>query len=84
MRKDKKEIKQAVDETCDLLIVAIGQQLLEAVQSGEKLREAIDWVKLHKRSVTEHDALGSSKDPSDYFDSLVSDIIEDKNKKLRR
>lgn len=84
MRKDKKEIKQAVDETCDLLIVAIGQQLLEAVQSGEKLREAIDWVKLHKRSVTEYDALNSSKDPSDYFDSLVSDIIEDKNKKLRR
>lgn len=84
MRKDKKEIKQAVDETCDLLIVAIGEQLLEAVQSGEKLREAIDWVKLHKRSVTEYDALNSSKDPSDYFDSLVNDIIEDKNKKLRR
>ena len=82
--ENKRDIKQAVDTICDKLIVAIGEQLLEAVNNGEKLREAIDWIKLHKRSVTEHDVLGGSRNPSEYLDSLVGDILEDESIKVRR
>ena len=71
---DRKELREQLDEDLCKLMRAVAQQLLTQVESGENLRAAIDFLRLNKRSVTEHDVIGSSKDPSDYLNGLLEDL----------
>ncbi len=78
------DYKQKLDAQLNLLQIEVVKQLVEQVKAGENLRAAIDFLRLHRRSVPESAVLGSSKDPTDYFDSLIEDLQIDKVKQPRR
>ena len=71
---DRRASKLEVDSLLDQLVVAVAKQLVLQVSEGENLRAAIDFLRLNKRTVTEAEILGSSKDPNEYLDSLIDDI----------
>lgn len=79
-----KDYKVELDEQLDILQIAVVKQLVAQVTEGENLRAAIDFLRLHKRSVPEAAVIGSNKDPNDYLNSLVEEIRLDEDKKLRR
>lgn len=83
MDNDKRATKSQVDELLDKLVVAVAEQLVLQVQAGENLRAAIDFLRLNKRTVTEAEILGSSKNPNDYLDSLIEDLGNDIAKQRR-
>lgn len=71
---DRRASKLEVDSLLDQLVVAVAKELVLQVGKGENLRAAIDFLRLNKRTVTEAEILGSSKDPNEYLDSLIEDI----------
>lgn len=76
---DRREHKQTLDEYLVKLQIAVVKQLLAKVEQGEDLRAAIDFLRLNRRSVTEVDVIGSTKDASSYLDDLISQIDDEGN-----
>lgn len=76
---DRREHKQTLDEYLVKLQIAVVKQLLVKVEKGEDLRAAIDFLRLNRRSVTEVDVIGSTKDASSYLDDLISQIDDEGN-----
>ena len=79
-----KDYKVLLDEKLDLLQIKVVEQLIEKVSDGEDLRAAIDFLRLHKRSVPESAVIGSNKDPNDYFNEMLETVMKEKDMKLRR
>lgn len=78
------DYKQELDEQLNILQIEVVKQLVSQVQEGENLRAAIDFLRLHRRSVPESAVLGSSKNPNDYLDGLIEDLKLDKETATRR
>jgi hypothetical protein len=76
---DRREHKQTLDGYLVKLQIAVVKQLLAKVEKGEDLRAAIDFLRLNRRSVTEVDVIGSTKDASSYLDDLISQIDDEGN-----
>lgn len=74
MSDDKKTVKVELDSILDMLLLEVAKQLLKQASKGDNLRASIDFLKLHKRSVTEDMVLGSSKDPNEYLDGLIQQL----------
>jgi hypothetical protein len=71
---NKKQLRLELDEILDQLLLVVAQQLLEQARQGDNLKSAIDFLKLHRRSVSEDMVLGATTDPNDYLNSLIEDL----------
>lgn len=79
-----RDLKKDLDDQLNILQIEVVKQLIAQVAEGNNLRAAIDYLRLHRRSVPESAVLGSSKDPNDYLNSLIDDLKIDKEKAQRR
>ena len=79
-----KDYKLELDEQLDILQIAVVKQLVAQVNEGENLRAAIDFLRLHKRSVPETAVIGAGKTPKSILDELVDELQLEDEKKLRR
>lgn len=82
---DRRSSKVELDEILNNLLLTVARQLLIQVEAGESIKPAIDFLRLHKRSLPECEVIGSSQDPNEYLDSLVEDLdLENKKRGTRR
>lgn len=84
MDNSKQDNRQLLDEQLDILQIAVVKQLVLSVADGSDLRAAIDFLRLHRRSVPESLVIGSSKNPNDHLDSLIEELKIDKETNTRR
>lgn len=82
--KEKKDIKLQLDDILDQLLITVAQQLLVQAADGENLKAAIDFLRLHRRSVSEDMVLGSSKDPNEYLNNLIEELAPKGHTRDRR
>lgn len=68
---DRNDIKKQLDDKLVQLQIAVIDQLLAKVADGCNLREALDCLRLNKRSITESDALGGNQSMQGYLDNLL-------------
>ena len=72
------DYRAEVAEILQKLTVEVATQLLRKVSEGEDLRAAIDFLRLNKVQISEHELAGT-KGPSastgDLLDSLVDELM---------
>ena len=78
---ERKDIKKELDEKLVKLQIAVIDQLLLKVEEGTNIRDAIECLKMNKRTVLEGEVLGGDKDLSGYMDDLLDNM--DVTKRVR-
>lgn len=73
-KKTSKDVKVQLDDILNQLLIVVAQQLLQQAAEGENLKAAIDFLRLHRRSVSEDMVLGSTRDPNEYLNGLIEEL----------
>jgi hypothetical protein len=81
MDDSRKNIKKELDEKLVALQIAVIDQLLIKVADGTNLRDAIECLKMNKRTVLEGEVLGGDKDMRGYLDDLLDNMDITKRKR---
>jgi hypothetical protein len=81
MDDSRKNIKKELDEKLVALQIAVIDQLLIKVADGTNLRDAIECLKMNKRTVLEGEVLGGDKDMKGYLDDLLDNMDITKRKR---
>lgn len=71
---ERADIKKELDDKLVQLQIAVIEQLLLKVSEGCNLREALDCLRLNKRTITESDVIGSGRNMEDYLGNLLDNM----------